>query len=73
MVLQFDVGFVATQPDPCPIANGDREAECNELPPISIYSSLIALEFPQMAHPCQNDRIIIVADPFHYAYARDES
>ena len=73
MILQFDVDFVATQPNTCPIANGDGEAECNELSQISIYYCLIALELPQMAHPCQNDRIIIVADPFHYAYAGDES
>ena len=71
-VVGRNVCFVTTESNACPIADGEGEAKGHELSLISRWQCLTE-HFCDMAHPCDEDSIVVIAHSLHHAQARDES
>lgn len=71
-VLWRNIGFVMAKSNACTIADGEGETESHELPSISTRQRL-PMKKCDMAHPCDDDRIVVVAHSLHHTHARDES
>ena len=71
-VLWRDVGFVAAEPNTGSVADGVGKAKSHELPCVNDGQGLVEANW-DMAHPCDDDCIVVIAHSFDHPDARDES
>lgn len=70
-VLWRDVGFVAAESNTGSVADGEGETKGHELPRVNDGQSLVEADW-DMAHPCDDDCIVVIAHSFHHPDAGDE-
>ena len=71
-VLRRNVGFVAAESNTGSVADGEGEPKGHELPCVNDGQGLVKAGW-DMAHPCDDDCIVVIAHPLHHPDARDES
>ena len=71
-VVGRNIGFVTAESNARSIADGEGETESHELASISTRQRLRMWKY-DIAHPCDNDSIVVIAHSLHHTHARDES
>ena len=71
-VLWRNICFVTAESNACSIADGKRETKGHKLPSISTRPGL-SMKTCDIAHPCNHNRIVVIAHSLHHANARYES
>lgn len=71
-VLWRDVGFVAAESNPGSVADGEGKAKSHELLCVNDRQGLVQPSW-DIAHPCDDDGVVVIAHSLHHPDARDES
>lgn len=71
-ILWGNIGFVAAKSNARSVADGEGETESHKLSWIRTRQQGRMKEC-EMAHPCDNNCIVVIAHSLHHTHARDES